>query len=174
MALNISHREHFLTQRFNWTTKSTAAVTNSTLKAWFFSSVLWAKEGGSFFRKHLMRRCMDIPSVLFSFLEAAIKCQSTATEPEIKQPMSAHLKTHLAVHGGGRTMIERWIIGKRMLDFKFTVMREPDLQRITFLGFKIFKIFQNFKTTFGYYLSNFCVLVSFQANVLFLYQRIKV
>ena len=53
-------------------------------------------------------------------------------------------------------------------------MREPDLQRITFLGFKIFKIFQNFKTTFGYYLPNFCVLISFQANVLFLYQRIKV
>ena len=53
-------------------------------------------------------------------------------------------------------------------------MREPDLQRTTFLGFEIFKIFQNFKSTFGYYLSNFCVLVSFQANVLFLYQRIKV
>ena len=53
-------------------------------------------------------------------------------------------------------------------------MREPDLQRITFLGFKIFKIFQNFKTTFGYYLCNFCDLVSFQANVLFLYQRIEV
>ena len=53
-------------------------------------------------------------------------------------------------------------------------MREPDLQRITFLGFEIFKIFQDFKTTFGYYLSNFCVLVSFQAKVLFLYQRIKV
>ena len=35
--------EHFLTQRPNWTTKSTAAVTNSTLRAWFFSSVLWAK-----------------------------------------------------------------------------------------------------------------------------------
>ena len=53
-------------------------------------------------------------------------------------------------------------------------MQEPDLQRITFLGFKVFKIFQNFKTIFGYYLSNFCVLISFQANVLFLYQRIKV
>ena len=53
-------------------------------------------------------------------------------------------------------------------------MREPDLQRITFLGFKIFKIFHNFKTTFAYYLPNFCVLISFQANVLFLYQRIKV
>ena len=47
-----------------------------------------------------------------------------------------------------------------MFNFKFTVMREPDLQRITVLGFRIFKIFQNFKTTFGYYLSNFCVLIS--------------
>ena len=61
-----------------------------------------------------------------------------------------------------------------MFNFKFTVMREPDLQRITFLGFKIFKIFQNFKTIFGYYLANFCVLISFQTNVLFLYQRIEV
>ena len=52
-------------------------------------------------------------------------------------------------------------------------MQEPDLQRIATLGFKIFKIFQNFKTTFGYYLSNFCVLISFQVNVLFLYQRIE-
>ena len=50
-------------------------------------------------------------------------------------------------------------------------MREPDLRRMTFLGFKIFKIFQNFKTIFGNYLSNFFVLISFQANVLFLYQR---
>ena len=53
-------------------------------------------------------------------------------------------------------------------------MREPDLQRIAFLRFKIFKVFQNFKTTFGYQLSNFGVLISFQANVLFLYQRIEV
>ena len=53
-----------------------------------------------------------------------------------------------------------------MFNFKFTVMQEPDLQGITlFLGFKLFKIFENFKTTFGYYLSDFCVLVSFQANV---------
>ena len=57
--------------------------------------------------------------------------------------------------------------------FKFTVMREPDLQRIKFLGFKIFKIFQNFKTTFSHYLSNFCVLISFYANVLLLYQRME-
>ena len=47
---------------------------------------------------------MDIPSVLFSFLEAAFKRRSTATEPEI---MSAQLKTHLPVHGHGRTMIEK-------------------------------------------------------------------
>ena len=80
--------------------------------------------------------------------------------------MSAQLKTHLAAHGGGRTMIKKWMIGKCMFNFKFTVMREPDLQRITlFLGFKLFKIFDNFKTIFGYYLFNFCVLVSFQANV---------
>ena len=52
-----------------------------------------------------------------------------------------------------------------MFNFKFTVMRQPDLQRITFLGFKIFKIFQNFKTIFQYYLFNFCALISFQTNV---------
>ena len=49
-----------------------------------------------------MRKGMDIPSVLFSLLEAAFKRRSTATEPEIKQLMSAQLKTHLAVHGGGQ------------------------------------------------------------------------
>ena len=43
---------------------------------------------------------------------------------------------HLALHGGGRTMI-----GKRMFNFKITVMRESDLQRITLLlGFKLLKI----------------------------------
>ena len=31
-----------------------------------------------------MRKCMDIPSVLFSFLEAALKRRPTATEAEIK------------------------------------------------------------------------------------------
>ena len=46
-------------------------------------------------------------SVLFYFLEAALKRRLTATEPEIKKLMSAQLKTHLAVHGGGRTMIEK-------------------------------------------------------------------
>ena len=63
--------------------------------------------GGSFFRKHLMRKCIDIPSVLFSFLEAAFERQSIATEPEIKKLLSAQLKNNLAVHDGGRTMIEK-------------------------------------------------------------------
>ena len=53
-----------------------------------------------------MRTCMDIPSV-FSFSEASLKRRSTSTEAEIKQVMSAQLKTYLAVHGGGRTMIEK-------------------------------------------------------------------
>ena len=58
--------------------------------------------------KHLMRKCFDIiPSVLFSFSEAVLKRLSTATEAGIKQLMSAQLKTHLAVLGGGRTMIEK-------------------------------------------------------------------
>ena len=69
---------------------------------------------------------MDIPSLLLSFLEAALKRQSTVTVAEIKEIMSGKLNTHLAVHGNGRTMI-----GKRMFNFKFTVMRQPDLQRIT-------------------------------------------
>ena len=37
------------------------------------------------------------------------KRQSTATEPEIKQVMSAQLKTLLTVHGGGQTIIEKWL-----------------------------------------------------------------
>ena len=52
--------------------------------------------------------------------------------------MSAQL--NVPGSGSGHTMIEKWLIGKRMLSFKFTVMRGPDLQRITFLGFKILKI----------------------------------
>ena len=87
---------------------------------------------------------MDIPSVLFSFLEAALKRRLTATVAEIQQEMLAKLKTHLAVHGGGRTMIAKCIF-----NFKFTVMRESDLQRLTlFLGYKLFKIFENFKNYF--------------------------
>ena len=38
--------------------------------------------------------------------------------------MVAQFKTHLAVHGGGSTMVEK-MIGKRMFNFEFTVMREP-------------------------------------------------
>ena len=52
---------------------------------------------------------MDIPSVLFSFLEAGFERRSTLTEREIKQLMSAQRKTHLAVHGGGRTRIKKMI-----------------------------------------------------------------
>ena len=70
--------------------------------------------------------------------------------------MSAQLKTHLAVYGGGRLMVEESLIGKRMFNFQFTVMGESNLRRITlFLTFKLFKIFENFKTTFRCYFSNF-------------------
>ena len=40
---------------------------------------------------------MYIRSVLFSFLEAALKRRPRAIEAEIKQLMSAQLKTHLVV-----------------------------------------------------------------------------
>ena len=50
---------------------------------------------------------LSITSVLFYFSEVALKRRLTATEAEIKPVMSAQLKTHLAVHGGGRTMIEK-------------------------------------------------------------------
>ena len=52
-----------------------------------------------------------------------------------------------------------------MFNFKFTVMRQPDLQRITLLGFKIFKTFKNFKTTVRYYLSNFPYFISGQCSL---------
>ena len=52
---------------------------------------------------------MYIPSVLFSFLVAALKRRQRTTGPEMKQVMSAQLKTHLAVDGGGRTMVEKVI-----------------------------------------------------------------
>ena len=48
-----------------------------------------------------------VPSVLFSFLEAALK---RAIEAEIKQLRSAQLKTHLAVRGGGRMMVEKMTV----------------------------------------------------------------
>ena len=50
---------------------------------------------------------LSITSVLFYFSEVALQRRLTATEAEIKQVMSAQLKTHLAVHGGGRTMMEK-------------------------------------------------------------------
>ena len=78
-----------------------------------------------------MRKLMDIYSVLFSFLEAALKRRSTVTEIEIKLVILAWVKTHLVVHGGDQTVIERRLIRKRMFNFKFTVMPELDLQRVT-------------------------------------------
>ena len=56
-----------------------------------------------------MRKCVDIPSVLFSFLESALKRQPRVTETEIKQVMSAQLKTRLAVRCSGRMMAEKMI-----------------------------------------------------------------
>ena len=48
-----------------------------------------------------------------------------------------------------------------MFKFKFTVMQEPDLQIIAlFLSFRLFKVFENFKTSLRYYLSNFCMLIN--------------
>ena len=53
---------------------------------------------------------MHIPSVLFSFLEAALKRRLRVIEAEIKQIMSAQLKTHVAVHGGNRRMVEKMTV----------------------------------------------------------------
>ena len=49
-----------------------------------FISLIWIKGEGVVFRKRLMRKCMDIPSVLFSISEAALKRRPRATEAEIK------------------------------------------------------------------------------------------
>ena len=48
--------------------------------------------------------------MLFSFLEAELKLRQRAIEAEIKQLMSAQLKTHLAVRGGGRMMVEKMTV----------------------------------------------------------------
>ena len=48
---------------------------------------------------------MYIPSVLFSFLEAAVKRRPIVIDAKIKQLMSSHLKTHLAVC---MVVVERW------------------------------------------------------------------
>ena len=67
------------------------------------------KGEGAVFRNLLMRKCVGIPSVLFSFLKAASKCRQRATKAEIKYIMSAQLKTHLPVRGGGQIMVEKMI-----------------------------------------------------------------
>ena len=52
---------------------------------------------------------MNVYSVSVIFLEATLKRGPRVTKAEIKYVMSAQLKTHLAVHGAGRTMIEKMI-----------------------------------------------------------------
>ena len=51
--------------------------------------------GGDSFQKTFIKKCVDISSVLFSFLEAALKPGSTATVAEIKQLCRENLN---AVH----------------------------------------------------------------------------
>ena len=55
---------------------------------------------------------MHIPSVLFSFLEAMLKRRLRVIEAEIKEIMSAQLKTHVTVHGGNRRMVEKMTVWK--------------------------------------------------------------
>ena len=50
---------------------------------------------------------MVIPSVFFSFLEAALKRWPRATRAEIKKVMSTKLKTYMAVHGGSQMMVKK-------------------------------------------------------------------
>ena len=39
---------------------------------------------GVVFRKLLIKKCTDVPSVLFSFLESTLRCRPRVTESEIK------------------------------------------------------------------------------------------
>ena len=52
---------------------------------------------------------MGILSVLLSFLDTALKLRPRATDAEIKQVISAQLKTRLTVGGSGRMIIEKMI-----------------------------------------------------------------
>ena len=49
-----------------------------------FINILWVNWQGVVLGKLLMRKSMDIPSVLFSFLEAALKLRSRVNETGIK------------------------------------------------------------------------------------------
>ena len=64
--------------------------------------------GGRFYETYDEKMC-GYPSVLFSFLESALKRRPRVTETEIKQVMSAQLKTRLAVRCSGRMMAEKMI-----------------------------------------------------------------
>ena len=65
--------------------------------------------------------------MLFSLLEAALKRRPRAIEAEMKELMSAQLKTNLAVC---MVVVEqwsrKWLFGKRMFNFEFKVMRVSD------------------------------------------------
>ena len=79
---------------------------------------------------------INILSVLFSSLEAALKRRPRAIEAKIKQLMSAQFKTHLAVHGDGRTMVEKMTVWETHVQLWIYSNAIVGLQRITFLGFK--------------------------------------
>ena len=75
---------------------------------------------------------MEIPSVLFSFLEVALKRRPTTAVAEIKGVMSAHLKTPLAVHGGGRMMVDEMIDWETLVPLLTQSNARVGLQRIIF------------------------------------------
>ena len=76
-------------------------------------------------------------------------------------------------------MVERWwtkwLIGKRMFNFEFKVMQELGYKEKHFFLLKVdLSILRNHIYIFwGYYLSNFCILISFQAIGSFLYWIIE-
>ena len=123
---------------------------------------------------------MYIPSVLFSFLEAALKRQARVIKAEIKQLMSAQLKTHLAMHGGGQTMVKKMTVWETHFQLWLHSNESVVLQRITFLGVKFdLRFLRILKTTsylhfWGIIFLIFLSLFRFQANVPFLYQSIEV
>ena len=75
------------------------AVTNSNLRAWFYSSISYGQVGGGCFEetfdekrdRHLNVKHMNVYSLsVIFFFEAALKRRLRATEAEIKLLMSRH------------------------------------------------------------------------------------
>ena len=60
--------EFFLGKMSNWSTQSTAWVTNSSLRAWFISSVLWVKGEGIVFLGNSYDEKMDGNSLSIIFV----------------------------------------------------------------------------------------------------------